>query len=179
MNIKQIDYPHLFGEHVWAWGPIKTIFEPGEPPSALVSNVNIAPFDNTGWLIIRQEIGWGIVGGTLEPGETYLETLKRELFEEAGCELVRYDIFGALRMESLVDAPYRPHLPHPISYRLLGVGEVRRVSVPTNPGGAEDVIDVRSFSLEEACRRLEQRPDDGLLLADVYKLAAAFREQTG
>lgn len=174
--INKVDYPYLFGEHIWPWGPVKTIFEPAKPPVELVSNVNIVPFDDTGWLIIRQQIGWGIVGGTLEPGETYMETLARELMEEAGCELISYEVFGALRMTFLTDHPYRPHLPFPLSYRLLGVGKVKRVTTPTNPEDGESIIEVATFGLEEACRRLERRPDDGPLLAEIYKYAAAFRE---
>ena len=149
----------------------------GEPPPELVSNVSIAPFDDTGWLIIRDQAGWGIVGGTLEPGETYLEALRRELREEAGCELLSYDLFGALRMEFLSDEPYRPHLPFPVSYRLLGVGEVRRVGAPTNPAGGEVITAVATFPLDEACRLLATWPDDGPLLADIYRFAAAFRER--
>lgn len=178
MELNQSDYPYLFQEHTWSWGPVKTIFLPGEPPSFdLVSNVNIAPFDSSGWLIIRQEVGWGIVGGTLEPGETYLDALRRELLEEAGCKLVSHQIIGALRLESLAEEAYRPHLPHPISYRLLCVGEVRRVGQPTNPDGGETILEVATFSLAEACRRLERRPDDGPLLAEVYKMAAELRER--
>lgn len=82
MRLDESDYPYLIQEHTWAWGPVKTRFVAGEPTSFdLVSNVNIAPFDDSGWLIVRQEIGWGIVGGILEPGENYLDALKRELHE--------------------------------------------------------------------------------------------------
>lgn len=177
LAIDQTDYPHLFTEQIWLWGPVKTIFEPVEPPAGLISNVNIVPFDESGWLIIRQQIGWGIVGGTLEPGETYVETLTRELMEEAGCELVNFAVFGALHMEFLTERPYRPHLPFPISYRVLVVGEVRRVAMPTNPEDGETILEVTAFSLGDACQRLEERPDDGVLLAEIYKYAAAFREK--
>ena len=175
--VKQSEYPHLFTEQIWPWGPVKTIFEPVEPPATLISNVNIVPFDESGWLIICQQIGWGIVGGTLEPSETYVETLTRELMEEAGCELVNFDVFGALRMEFLTERPYRPHLPFPLSYRLLVVGEVRRVANPSNPEDGEHILEVATFSLEETCQRLKKRPDDGMLLAEIYKYAAAFREK--
>lgn len=177
MIINQADYPYLFKEHVWPWGPVKTIFEPTEPPAELVSNINIIPFDHAGWLIIRQRIGWGIVGGTLEPGETYMDTLTRELMEEAGCELINFEILGALRMEFLCEQPYRPHLPFPLSYRLLGVGKVQRITTPTNPEGGEKTLEVATFGLAEACQRLERRPDDGPLLAEIYRYAAIFREQ--
>ena len=177
MIIDPADYPYLFAESTWTWGPVKTVFQLGQPPPELVSNVNIVPFDDVGWLAIRQQIGWGIVGGTLEPGETYIDALKRELREEAGCELLSYEVFGALRLESRASAPYRSHLPHPISYRLFGVGKVRRSGVPTNPEAGERILEVGVFSLEEARRLLEQRPDDGRLLADAYRLAAAFRKK--
>jgi len=177
MNFSRADFPYLFGEHIWPWGPVKTVFEPGESFPDLVSNVNIVPFDLTGWLIVRQSIGWGIVGGTLEPGETYLETVRRELMEEAGCELVNFELFGALRMEFFTDKPYRPHLPFPISYRLLGVGEVKRVTSPTNPENGEKIIEAKTFSLDKACELLEKRPDDGPLLADIYRYASLFRNR--
>lgn len=175
--IDQANFPHLFEEHTWPWGPVNTVFEPSEPPVELVSNINIAPFDHTGWLIVRQQIGWGIVGGTLEPGETYMDTLTRELLEESGCELVNFEILGALRMEFLTEQPYRPHLPFPVSYRLLGVGEVRRISHPTNPADREEILEVATLGLEEACRRLKMRPDDGPLLAEIYRYAATLREE--
>ena len=136
MDINEDEYPYLMTEHTWSWGPVATVFEQKSPPKELVSNIAIAPFDDSGWLIVRQKVGWGMVGGTLEPGETYIETLSRELLEEAGCLLIDYEIFGSLRMRSLAPNPYRAHLPFPLSYRLLAMGKVRRVGEPkSNPFG--------------------------------------------
>ena len=175
MRINKSEYPYLLAEHTWSWGPVTTVFEQERPPDELVSNISMASFDNSGWLIVRQENGWGIVGGTLEPGEAYLDTLRRELLEEAGCELVDCHVFGALRSTSLASTPYRAHIPHPVSFRLLGVGQVRRVGEPTNPDGGEQILEVSTCPIEEACRRLEARPEDGPLLSDIYRLAAVFR----
>ena len=174
MVVDQSQYPYLFSEQIWPWGPVKTIFEPTIPPAALVSNINIVPYDQTGWLIIRQEMGWGIVGGTMEPNEHYLTTLKRELREEAGCTLINFKLFGALRMEFLTERPYRQQLPFPISYRLLGVGEVKQVTTPSNPANGEHILEIATYTLDEACKKLAARPDDGPLLADIYRYAAAI-----
>lgn len=178
MIVDPQQYPNLFNEQVWPWGPVKTIFEQSIPSVELVSNINIVPFAATGWLIVRQEIGWGIVGGTLAPEEHYLTTLKRELLEEAGCALLNFKLFGALRMAFLTERPYRPHLPFPISYRLLGVGQVQQITAPSNPEDGEHILEVGTFSLQEACQKLAQRPDAGPLLAEIYQYAAAFKRSS-
>src|SRR5262245_49601389 len=62
MDINEDEYPYLMTEHTWSWGPVATVFEQKSPPNELVSNIAIAPFDDSGWLIVRQKVGWGIVG---------------------------------------------------------------------------------------------------------------------
>ena len=64
-------YPQLAKEHEFPWGPMRSQFEMKDPSADLVSNVNIVPYVDEEWLIIRTTEGWGIVGGTLEPGEHY------------------------------------------------------------------------------------------------------------
>ena len=180
MEIDKKDFPHLFQEKIWPWGPTRTVFELGiEPPVKLISNVNIVSYIGDEWLIIRQSDGWGITGGTLEPGESYLETIERELLEEAGARLKSFTLFGAWRCFSLAQRPYRPHLPWPEFYRVVGYGEVELVGSPENPQDGEQVLEVATFSIEEACHRLRQRKDDGLELAEIYQLAAILRSEAG
>ena len=171
------EYPNLFQETVWPWGPIRASFEllHSAPPNDLVGKVNIVPYVGGKVLVIRMKDGhWDIPGGTLEPGETYLEAIRRELLEEAGARLVTFESFGAWNCHSLQSEPYRPHFPHPHFYRLVGYGDVELVSAPLNPVDGEQVIDVELVSLEEASRRFlsDGRP----ALAELYRLASWVRE---
>ena len=178
MNIDKSLFPELFEDKLLPWGPIRAVLELDvTPPDELISNVNFVPCVKDKWVVVKHENGWCIVGGTLEPGEGYLDTIKRELMEEAGAVLKTFHLVGAWHCHSLADKPYRPHLPWPEFYRLLAYGEVEISGKPTNPKGAEQVSEVAALSLEEACRRLETKEDDGKQLADSYRLVAALKAQ--
>jgi 8-oxo-dGTP diphosphatase len=143
-------------------------------PPHLISNVNVVPYVGDQWLVIRLENGnWEIPGGTLEPDESYLDAARRELLEEAGARLLTFQIFGAWKCISEAPKPYRPHLPHPEFYRLVGYGEVELVGLPLNPSDAEQVASVELVTLDEAARRYRSVGRDDL--AELYLLAAAMR----
>jgi 8-oxo-dGTP diphosphatase len=144
------------------------------PPPHLISNVNVVPYVGDQWLVIRLENGnWEIPGGTLEPDESYLDAVRRELLEEAGAQLLTFQIFGAWKCISEAPKPYRSHLPHPEFYRLVGYGEVELVGLPLNPSDAEQVASVELVAIDEAARRYRSVGRDDL--AELYLLAAAMR----
>lgn len=151
------------------------------PPADLISNVSIVPFIGTQCLLMRvfdgQQGVWWFPGGALEPGETYLDALRRELPEEIGARLLTFELMGTWHCHSTMPAPYRPHLPHPESYRVFGYGEVERIGAPTNPPGGERVIEVACVSVEEAVRRLRTDCPAFLELAELYQLAAVLRRK--
>ena len=167
------DYSHLFQETIWPGGPTQVRFELREtPPLAnLIANVNIVPRVGDAWLIIKLADGsWEIPGGTLEPGETYIGAARRELLEEAGAQLVSFQLFGAWHCYSQAAHPYRPHLPFPEFYRVVGVGEIELIQQPENPVGGEQVVQVELVSIETTVNRFTAigRRD----LAELYQLAA-------
>jgi 8-oxo-dGTP diphosphatase len=173
-------YPYLFTETTWPWGPTRARFElRQEPPDpALIANVNIVPSYAGRWLMLRLADGaWEIPGGTLEPGESYLEAARRELREEAGALLHATQVIGAWRCRSLAVEPYRPHLPFPDFYRLVLLGEVSLDGMPGNPPGGEQVAFVELVTLAEAYERFaaQGRHD----LAELYALAASRAYGTG
>jgi 8-oxo-dGTP diphosphatase len=172
-NSLEEKYPHLFCDVLWEWGPICARFErlEAEPPHALIANVNLVPRVGNEWVLLQHQNGdWDIPGGTLEPGETYMETLKRELIEEAGAELHSFKLLGAWHCVSMAKKPYRPHMPFPEFYRLVGYGRVELKTVPTNPPGGEQIIAVECVSLEGALTNFQssQRYD----LAELYQFAS-------
>jgi 8-oxo-dGTP diphosphatase len=170
------DFPLLFTETDESWANMTVRFELGSVPEELISNVVICPRIREEWVIIRIEDGWSIPGGTLEPDEHYLSALERELEEEAGAQLRSdFQILGGFRMDIRTDKPYRPHLPFPVAYRLVGVGEVELTGAPSNPPDGEQVLEVTSFRFEEAYARLHEREP---AIAELYRLAAAVTSQT-
>jgi 8-oxo-dGTP diphosphatase len=144
-------FPELSGTTQFDWGAIS--FEDEVPSDDLISNVTVVPFiGDKCVLIFTKEWGWMIPGGTLEPAETYQQAARRELIEEAGAQLLDFNLIFAIRHESRLITPYRQHLPFPVFYRLVGYGGALIVGEPTNPVGGEEVLRVELLDVEEAVK---------------------------
>ena len=170
-------YPHLFAEAVWASGPTQARFTllASDPKPDLISNINIVPRCAGQWVQLQHaNQQWDLPGGTLEPGEFYLDTLRRELVEEAGAVLLNFQLFGAWHCHSQALHPYRPHLPHPEYYRLVGWGEIEVTTNPQIPTGGEQIIQVAQVALATALANFRACGRDDL--ADLYQLAGDLFE---
>jgi 8-oxo-dGTP diphosphatase len=169
-----LEFPDLFRETYWEWGPIYAQFALCDDAPALTTNVNLIAHTQGGWIIVRLfNDEYTMPGGTLEPNETYEEALHRELMEEAGARILSFKSLGAWKCRSLAEKPYRPHQPHPFFYRYVCVGEVELVGTPLNPADGEQVVSVEVLPLDEIVRRFnaQNRPE----IAQLYQLAAQRR----
>ena len=171
----QSNFPNLFEDTTWQNVTCRFKYLNEIPPLNLISNVNLVPFKDNRWLILRLQTGeWEVPGGTLEPGESYSDTIRRELIEEAGAHLITFELFGAWHCFSNAPNPYRPHLPHPEFYRLVGYGAVEIIGMPKNPIDGEQVARAEFVPIEEAVQRF--RTINRFELAELYQLAARVRE---
>jgi 8-oxo-dGTP diphosphatase len=91
---------------------------------------------------------WGLPGGIVEPGETLIEGLLREVREEAGVEVTDPGRIA-----------FVTHSPTCISFT-FEVGEWRGEAGPADPDGF--VLEAGFFPLNEAIARLEELPIRGM-----------------
>jgi 8-oxo-dGTP diphosphatase len=110
------------------------------------------------WLLIRRRDtgGWALPGGTLEWGETLSLALTRELFEEAGVDLI-----GSSELFGVYSRPERDYRFHAVTILVTAlVSEPRRA--PKNP---LEISEVRLFAPNDLPPALSMGMTD--MLSDV------------
>jgi len=143
------------------------------PPIEEVQSVNVVPFIGNDCVVISLAGGSvNLPGGTMERGESFLETARREIREEVGAEIRSLALIGQWACHSDDPKPWRSHLPHPDFIRVVLCGEIEIVRPPENPEDGEQIARVEVLPLEEAISRLDaaQRHE----LAALYRVAHAI-----
>lgn len=141
----------------------------------LCTSSYVIPFvSDTDCLVTRRANGqWVLPGGTLEPGENWLNAGKRELMEETGSLISQIHPVGMYRCVSQADSPPKPHLPHPKHVRVVSWANVEQVSHPSDPDMNSRIIDVRVVHFKEAKSLFgSASPDFG----DLYEFAYRAKE---
>ncbi|MFC5261607.1 NUDIX domain-containing protein [Kribbella qitaiheensis] len=167
-------FPELFAPAFWEWGDLDVRFTTEQPPDELVSNVHVVSRTEGGVVVCANDLGWRFLpGGTREPDEPVHETARRELLEEAGARITGpLTWIGAHRADHRRPEPFRPHLPHPVSYWINVVADVVIEAAPTNPPDGEQVTEVLVLPPDEAIAYLGEHPDG--VMGNVVRLAQAM-----
>jgi 8-oxo-dGTP diphosphatase len=140
------------------------------PDESLIGNTYMIAESNGKLLYIIQEDGnFQIPGGKKDPGENHIETIKREMIEEAGAEIESFSQIGLWHLILKSEKPFHPHLPHPELFMVVGFGKVKITQRPSNPDGSKATRDVCLDTIENVTEifRKQNRND----LADLFQFA--------
>lgn len=102
------------------------------PPQELITSVGVLAFGNhpNGQGLLMTQLvkrGWDIPGGHCEVGEIPIQTLEREVMEEAAAELDEIKVLGHWHVNLTAPKPANYKYPYPNSYMLLCVASVRKL----------------------------------------------------
>ena len=83
-----------------------------EPPAGdEISAVFLVAFRGGRMLAVRNERGWDLPGGHVEPGEDLMIALRREVREEAGAMFNNATAYAPVHRRLAVDARFHCELP--------------------------------------------------------------------
>lgn len=167
-------FPDLFAPSYIDYANADVRFTVDDPPDELVSRIHCVAVDSQHRVIVcRSAEEWRFLpGGTREPGESLTEAVRRELLEEAGAAISSTPTIFASQIATSHNAgPYRPHMPHPLSYWAFAMVDAEVVQPPTNPEDGEQVDEVRTLEPAEAARWIGRHDP---VCADVVRLADAM-----
>ena len=91
-----------------------------QPPEQLVTSVRCLVIAGDSVLVVHNREGRHILpGGRLEAGETFEQTLRREVVEETGCTIDAISRLGFIHLEHLGPVPSGYRFPHPHFFQVV------------------------------------------------------------
>jgi 8-oxo-dGTP pyrophosphatase MutT (NUDIX family) len=97
--------------------PVEVTYYRGQqtPPPEYVSSVRAILFKDDSVLVVREPYGhlYILPGGRVEKGESFLQTLERELLEETGWTFISPRVIGCMHLHHLGPRPENYKYPYP------------------------------------------------------------------
>jgi 8-oxo-dGTP diphosphatase len=125
-------------------------------------------------ITLRANGKWVLPGGTLEPGESWVDAAGRELMEETGSRLLSLHPIGMYHCFSQESQPRRPHLPHSEFVRVVSWADAEQLKETSDPDTRSKIVEVRAIHYKEASVLFgPETPDFG----ELYRLAFEVRKR--
>ena len=134
----------------------------------------VIPFvSETECLVTRRTNGkWVLPGGTLEPGESWIDAAHREIMEETGALLDNLHPLGMFHCVSEDNRPRLPHIPHPVHVRVVSCANARQIRQPSDPDGDSTIVETKKVEYHAVDQLFDKDAQD---FAALYHLAYRFR----
>ncbi len=105
-----------------------------------VNQAQAVPFVDENHIVIYKHIDgyYGLPGGTVEQGEKFEETLKREVYEESACEVLDYGFIGYIKDTQLPEKKIKHQLRYWAKVKLLD----EPINDPVGKAIAREVVEI-------------------------------------
>ena len=161
MAYPRVNISYKGGEYYLTW--IRTDSIKNYSPITQVYGVC---FDSNKKILIARssnEAQWQIPGGTPEKGETYKQTLKRELLEETDVEVEDIKILGVQRVEV-------PNQPKRIHYQLRCICNIKHLLAQTADPAKGKVWERKLVESNEVTKYVKWGKTGEAIFTDAIKL---------
>ncbi|WP_274361907.1 NUDIX domain-containing protein [Paenibacillus thermotolerans] len=107
---------------------IRSVITNELPPPELVTSAFVLAFKENALIVTNlNDRGWDIPGGHIEAGETPVQAVMRELYEETGAVIEEPEFLGFMKIHLLGERPPGYKYPFPCSYMVFYCANIAKL----------------------------------------------------